>query len=145
MQERIGFYDQRVRECVERLHRAVDVGALGDETWRDAKLLYIGLLVEHSQPELAETFFNSVIKRILQRSYYDNDLIFVRAAISTEFIEPEPPNYRSYYPNIDGERECFARVFHDFGWNAAVRRPRARRRPRAARPRGAPGRPVDPP
>ncbi len=29
-----------------------------------AKLYYIGLLVEHSQPELAETFFNSVIKRI---------------------------------------------------------------------------------
>ena len=52
-------------------------------TWRDAKLYYIGLLVEHSQPELAETFFNSVIVRILQRTYYDNDLIFVRAAIST--------------------------------------------------------------
>jgi len=58
-----------------------------------------------------------VIKRILQRSYYDNDLIFVRAAISTEYIEPEPPIYRSYYPNVDGERECFARLFRDFGWS----------------------------
>jgi isocitrate dehydrogenase kinase/phosphatase len=116
LQERIRFYDDRVRECVERLQGEFDVAALSDATLRNAKLFYIGLLVEHSQPELAETFFNSVIKRIVQRSYYDTDLIFVRAAISTEYIEPEPPIYRSYYPNVDGERACFEQVFRDFGW-----------------------------
>ncbi len=117
VQERIRYYDERVLECVDRLRSAFDVESLADETWHDAKLFYIGLLVEHSQPELAETFFNSVIKRILQRSYYDNDLVFVRAAISTEYIEPDPPIYRSYYPNVDGERRCFARLFRDFGWS----------------------------
>jgi isocitrate dehydrogenase kinase/phosphatase len=117
VQERIRFYDERVRECVERLRGEFDVGALSDETWSDAKLYYIGLLVEHSQPELAETFFNSVITRILQSTYYDNDLIFVRAAISTKYIESDPPIYRSYYPNIDGERECFAQLFGDVGWS----------------------------
>ena len=117
VQERIRYYDERVLECVDRLRGAFDVDALADETWRDAKLFYIGLLVEHGQPELAETFFNSVIKRILQRSYYNNDLVFVRAAISTEYIEPDPPIYRSYYPNVDGERACFARLFRDFGWS----------------------------
>ena len=117
MQQRILFYDERVRECVDRLAAEFEVEALGDETWRDAKLYYIGLLVEHAQPELAETFFNSVIKRIRHRTYVDNDLIFVRPAISTEYIEPEPPIYRSYYPHVDGERECLARIFRDFGWS----------------------------
>ncbi len=117
VQERIRFYDERVLECVDRLRGVFDVDALADETWRDAKLFYIGLLVEHSQPELAETFFNSVIKRIVRRSYYDNDLVFVRAATSTEYIEPDPPIYRSYYPNVDGERVCFAQLFRDFGWS----------------------------
>ena len=117
VQERIRFYDERVRECVDRLGGEFDLGALSEETWEDAKLYYIGLLVEHSQPELAETFFNSVITRILERTYYDNDLIFVRAAISTEYIESDPPIYRSYYPNVDGERECFARLFRDVGWS----------------------------
>jgi isocitrate dehydrogenase kinase/phosphatase len=117
LQERISFYDERVRECVERLHGEFDVAAISDATWRDAKLLYIGLLVEHSQPELAETFFNSVIKRMLRRSYFDNDLIFVRAALSTEYIEPEPPIYRSYYPNLEGERACFEQLLRDFGWS----------------------------
>jgi isocitrate dehydrogenase kinase/phosphatase len=117
VQERIRFYDERVLECVERLRATFDLGALSDQTWRDAKLFYIGLLVDHSQPELAETFFNSVIKRILRRSYYDNELVFVGAAISTEYIESDPPIYRSYYPLVDGERECFARIFYDFGWS----------------------------
>ena len=117
MQERIRFYDERVRECVERLRGSFDVEALSDETWRDAKLYYIGLLVEHSQPELAETFFNSVIKRIVHRTYYDNDLIFVRPAASTEYIEPDPPIYRSYYPRPGGEHESLLGVFGDFEWS----------------------------
>ncbi len=145
VQERIRFYDERVLECVDRLRGEFDVGALADETWRDAKLYYIGLLVEHSQPELAETFFNSVIKRILQRSYYDNDLVFVRAAISTEYIESDPPIYRSYYPNVDGERRVLRAALPRLRLEPAVRRPRPRPRPRAARPRGAPGRAVDAP
>ncbi len=116
VQERIRFYDLRVLECVDRLRAEFDLAALSDETWRAAKLHYIGLLVEHSQPELAETFFNSVITRIVQRTYYENDLMFVRAAISTEHIEADPPTYRSYYPLVDGERDCFIRLFEDFGW-----------------------------
>ena len=116
VQERIRFYDERVLECVARLRSEFDIESLGVDVWQDAKLLYIGLLVEHSQPELAETFFNSVITRILHRTYADNDLIFVRAAISTENIESDPPIYRSYYPNDAGLRECFERIFADFDW-----------------------------
>jgi isocitrate dehydrogenase kinase/phosphatase len=116
VQARIRFYDARVRECVERLRSEFDVESLGTEVWQDAKLFYIGLLVDHSQPELAETFFNSVITRILRRSYADNDLIFVRSTLSTEYIESDPPIYRSYYPNEGSLRECFAQIFGDFDW-----------------------------
>ena len=116
VQERIRFYDERVLECVARLRSEFDVEALDVAVWQDAKLFYIGLLVDHSQPELAETFFNSVITRILHRTYADNDLIFVRATISTEDIESDPPIYRSYYPNDASLRECFERIFLDFGW-----------------------------
>ena len=116
VQARIRFYDERVRECVARLRSEFDVESFGVGVWQDAKLFYIGLLVDHSQPELAETFFNSVITRILHRTYADNDLIFVRATLSTEYIESDPPIYRSYYPNDASLRECFERIFLDFGW-----------------------------
>jgi isocitrate dehydrogenase kinase/phosphatase len=115
-QERIQFYDLRVAECVERLRSEFDLEAFEAPVWRQVKLFYIGLLVEHHQPELAETFFNSVITRILRRTYAQNDLIFVRATMSTDDIESDPPVYRSYYPNGGGLRECLARIFDDFGW-----------------------------
>jgi isocitrate dehydrogenase kinase/phosphatase len=114
--ERIDYYDERVRECVARLREAFPLDAFPKDVWHEAKLVYIGMLVGHRQPELAETFFNSVITRILNRTYADNELIFVRPAISTEAIEPTVPIYRSYYPGADAMRECFAEAFSDFAW-----------------------------
>jgi len=100
--ERIEFYDLRVRECQKRLEREFGAHQQPMDVWHQVKLLYIGMLVTHPQPELAETFFNSVTTRILHRSYFHNDFIFVRPAISTEYMESEdpkaPPTFRAFYP-----------------------------------------------
>ena len=82
--ERIEFYVLRVRECSTRLEREFKADKQPMEVWQQIKLHYIGLLVDHHQPELAETFFNSVTTKILHRSYFHNDFIFVRPAVSTE-------------------------------------------------------------
>ena len=87
VKERIRFYDDRVDECVERLRDEFDAATIDFATWQQVKLLYIGLLLNHKQPELAETFFNSVTTKILHRNYFHNDFIFVRPSISTENIE----------------------------------------------------------
>ncbi len=116
--ERIEFYDTRVDEAVERLQREFDTAHLADDTWQQVKLHYIGLLVDHHQPELAETFFNSVTTRILHHRYFRNDFIFVRPAVSTEYIEnDEPaslPTYRAYYPTQDSLRDTLLRVVDNF-------------------------------
>jgi isocitrate dehydrogenase kinase/phosphatase len=116
--ERIEFYDMRVDEAVERLQTEFDAASLTSEAWQEAKLHYIGLLTNHHQPELAETFFNSVTTKILHRSYFNNDFIFVRPAVSTEYIEnDEPasqPTYRAYYPTRETLRETWLRVVHNF-------------------------------
>ena len=116
--ERIEFYDLRVRECSTRLEREFKAGEQPMEVWQQIKLHYIGLLVDHHQPELAETFFNSVTTKILHRSYFQNDFIFVRPAVSTEYIEnDEPralPTYRAYYPNRDSMAQTLAQLISDF-------------------------------
>jgi hypothetical protein len=103
--ERIEFYDLRVKEAVQRLEREFKAGEQPMDVWQQVKLHYIGLLVDHHQPELAETFFNSVTTKILHRSYFQNDFIFVRPAVSTEYIENDElasqPTYRAYYPTRD--------------------------------------------
>ena len=117
--QRIEFYDQRVNEAVERLRGEFAIESLSMDTWQQAKLHYIGLLTNHHQPELAETFFNSVTAKLLHRSYFRNDFIFVRPAISTEYIEADEPTvmptYRAYYPTRDNLRETWVRVISDFG------------------------------
>ncbi|HZV53435.1 MAG TPA: bifunctional isocitrate dehydrogenase kinase/phosphatase [Rhodocyclaceae bacterium] len=115
--KRIAFYDERVLEAIERLHREFAIGGIDDAVWQRAKLYYIGLLTEHKQPELAETFFNSVFCRVQHRTYFHNEFIFFRPAISTEFIESDPPTYRCYYPNTVGFHAAVQQMFTDFGWS----------------------------
>ena len=118
VKERIRFYDDRVDECVERLRNEFDAASIDDTTWQQVKLLYIGLLLNHKQPELAETFFNSVTTKILHRNYFHNDFIFVRPSISTENIEgDDTQTYRSYYAKDDGLRGAVRKIVEDFEWH----------------------------
>jgi len=125
--DRIDFYDRRVTETAERVVREFRTAGLdgvdSDRLWEQVKLNFIGLLIDHRQPECAETFFNSVSTKILHRSYFHNRFIFVRPAISTEHIDADPPTYKSYYPLQQGLREAlidivldlrFERRFADF-------------------------------
>jgi isocitrate dehydrogenase kinase/phosphatase len=118
MRERIEYYDKRVAEAQTRLQTEFAAGVLPMDVWQQVKLHYIGLLIDHKQPELAETFFNSVTCRILHRSYFHNDFIFVRPAVSTEYIESDdsgrPPTYRAYYPTLANWRETWIELVRDF-------------------------------
>lgn len=116
--DRIAFYDVRVDEAVERLHTEFKASELSRDAWAHVKLHTIGLLIDHHQPELAETFFNSVTTKILDRRDFRNDFIFVRPALSTDYIEnDEPaavPTYRAYYPTRETLHETCMRVITNF-------------------------------
>jgi isocitrate dehydrogenase kinase/phosphatase len=116
--DRIDFYDRRVFETVERIEREFRSAGLdgggADALWERVKLHYIGMLIDHRQPECAETFFNSVSCKILHRTYFHNRFIFVRPAVSTEHIEADPPTYRSYYPRDQGLRAALVDIVLDF-------------------------------
>jgi len=116
--ERIEFYDLRVKEASTRLEKEFRAGEQPMEVWQQVKLHYIGLLIDHHQPELAETFFNSVTTKILHRTYFHNDFIFVRPAVSTEYIEnDEPaamPTYRAYYPTRESLGDTIVRIVDNF-------------------------------
>jgi isocitrate dehydrogenase kinase/phosphatase len=116
--DRIDYYDQRVLETVDRIEREFRSAGLegggADALWERVKLHYIGLLIDHKQPECAETFFNSVSCKILHRTYFHNRFIFVRPTVSTEHIEADPPTYRSYYPLVQGARNALIDIVLDF-------------------------------
>jgi isocitrate dehydrogenase kinase/phosphatase len=117
--ERIDFYDKRVLEAVQRIEREFDLVSLSDverdALWQAVKQQFIALLSDHRQPECAETFFNSVCTKLLHRDYFRNQFIFVRPGVATDYMDSDPPSYRSYYPATHGLRNVLRQIVIDFG------------------------------
>lgn len=127
--ERIDFYDRRVLEAVAIIERDFDLDSLSgeerDALWQAVKQSFVAQLSEHRQPECAETFFNSVCTKLLHREYFRNRFIFVRPGVATEYMDSDPPSYRSYYPAQKGLRSVLRQIVIDFGlacaWNDVER------------------------
>ena len=133
--ERIAFYDIRVKEAValleNQLESQFEQSQLDDAVWQPVKRHFISMLADHRQPELAETFFNSVSTKLLHRTYFHNDFIFVRPGVATDYLDSDPPSYRAYYPaqvnsnpliapSLSGSlRQAMRQLIIDLGFSSA--------------------------
>ena len=115
--DRIQIYDQRVAETINELRENYANVILHEDTWRFTKTAYIALLVDHYQPELAETFFNSVSTKLLDKSYYRNQFIFVKPAAATEYIDSDRGTFKSFYPQSNDLHCCFSQALDFFEWD----------------------------
>jgi isocitrate dehydrogenase kinase/phosphatase len=95
--ERTDFYELRVKETLSTLKHDFSVNELDQALWQEIKQIYIELLKSHRQPELAETFYNSVFCNLFERKYYHNGFIFVESAVGNE-IQPQANIYSSFFP-----------------------------------------------
>ena len=95
-QDRIDYYETRAKETKSFLEANYPIKKLSTKDWSEIKTSYISLLHDIKQPELAETFFNTVVCRLLNRKYYNNKFIFFRPTLSTEYITSNKPTYFSY-------------------------------------------------
>jgi isocitrate dehydrogenase kinase/phosphatase len=111
--ERISLYDTRVKEAIDELRTRFDLAEVDLLLWAEVKLQYLGMLYKHRQPELAETFYNSVFTHLFERHHYNDDNIFVRPSISTERIDGDAPTYRSFYPTREGWRASLTRILRE--------------------------------
>lgn len=119
---RINMYEMRVKETAARLNQMFP--QIADETqWAKIKEAYICLLYRHFQPELAETFFSSVAVIVLHRRYHNNQFIFTRPAVATDYIEGNQLTYRCYYPKVIGFRQSFRKIFLDFKLDTTLEKP----------------------
>jgi isocitrate dehydrogenase kinase/phosphatase len=115
--ERIKLFDLRVNDATEDLKQQFNLTPFNGELWFEVKRQYVQLISNHYQPELAETFYNSVFCALFHRDYFDNSYIFVRAAVSTEYINSEKPAYHVYYPKNRGFRNSIRQVLLDSSIN----------------------------
>jgi len=111
---RIDYYDLRVSEAIDDLNRRFDLNHLDARMWRDIKRWYMWLLYEHKQPELAESFYNSVFCRLFDRSYYNNAHIFVKPGRAIDYLDMDDPAYTGHYPDTHGLRETLRAILLRF-------------------------------
>ncbi len=113
--ERIFYYDTRVNESIEYLKRNFGLDQIDVKLWQDVKRRYLWLLYEHIQPELAESFYNSVFCRLFDSSYYNNDYIFVKPGTAVDFLDIDRPVYTSFYPGADGLDQSIRKILLFYG------------------------------
>ena len=113
--ERIAFYDQRVQEAYVLMREQFGNQVTSGNFWQNVKRSFTLMLSEHRQPELAETFFNSVTTKLLDREYFRNDILFVRPQVSTDYLDSDPPSYRIYYPHQRGLKQTLLDIAVDIG------------------------------
>ena len=111
--KRINLYDQRTLETLNKLRDEMAITNLDKPLWAEVKVQYVDLLIEHRQPELAESYFNSVFCKLFHRRYFNNSNIFVRSSVSVEYLQADRPIYKSYYPGTRGLRETIELIFED--------------------------------
>ncbi len=114
---RIQFYDTRVDEAIETLNEDFEMQPFTKNNWAEVKSQFILLLQNHQQPELAETFYNSLFCRVFQREFYTNDYIFIRSSVTTEYIQSDVPTYKAYYPANSGFFSSIEHVLNQFSLN----------------------------
>ncbi len=112
--ERIHLYEQRVRETVNRLRATFGAVEPEPELWQRVKSCYVELLQQHRQPELAETFYNSVFCKMFDRNYYNNDNIFVESLADRERLVENYRGYVSFYPRDRGMEAAVGELLSSF-------------------------------
>ena len=117
--ERLDLYKGIVDE-IEATIRSLLQDKVSDKLiWASMKAVYSGLIVGRDDWELAETFFNSVTRRIFTTVGVDPRIEFVTTDFETPPTQAGAPVYRTYDspPRIEGLIEG---ILRDFDVGAAI-------------------------
>ncbi|MEJ2363830.1 MAG: bifunctional isocitrate dehydrogenase kinase/phosphatase [Deltaproteobacteria bacterium] len=94
--ERLDLYKKVVDETVVEINRVLGGRVNDPELWMRAKVLYAELVVKLDLWELAETFFNSITRRVFATIGVNPQIEFVDTCSRIRPTQISQPVYRSY-------------------------------------------------
>tara|TARA_B100000959_G_scaffold95352_1_gene101187 strand:+ start:12379 stop:14172 length:1794 start_codon:yes stop_codon:yes gene_type:complete len=132
---RLNFYDEQVDVFCKKLsselkkqtlygakaefNESQSMDKFNSDFWKNTKHVYIELITTHKQPELAETFYNSVFCRIFSRSFYNNQYIFTKPCVSLNYIDMDEPVIDSYFVDDGQLKDTLASVLNNYKFKCA--------------------------
>ena len=127
---RLNFYDTQVSDFCKKLsselkkqtlygakaefNESESMEKFNSDFWKNTKSVYTELITSHKQPELAETFYNSVFCRIFSRNFYNNQYIFTRPCVSLNYIDMDEPVIDSYFVDNEQLNETLKSVLNSY-------------------------------
>jgi len=114
--ERIELYKEKASKVVQLVSAVTSKDITSTEIWNDAKLAYAHLVSNHSNYEIAETFFNSIFCSIFDHRYIHDRNIFV---LPSRRLEDKPlPDYSIYvrYESDDSLCKMLRRMLDEYGF-----------------------------
>lgn len=97
--QRLNLYRQIVDRVVVMVQELLGERLTGKVVWVSMKAVYSGLIDEHADWELAETFFNSITRRIFTTVGVDAQIEFVDPDFDRPPLTDPQSLYTTYYPN----------------------------------------------
>ena len=127
---RLNFYDEQVDDFCKKLSLELKKQTLygakaefnesksgnkfNSEFWKNTKNVYTELITSHKQPELAETFYNSVFCRIFSRNFYNNQFIYTKPCVSLNYIDMDEPVIDSYFVDNEQLNDKFKSILNNY-------------------------------
>ena len=115
--ERLDLYGKVVDEIEGRVREMLGPRLNDRLVWASMKAVYSGLIAGREDCELAETFFNSVSRRIFTTVGVEDDIEFVDSDFDAPPAEPPAPLVR-VYDRPAGTRRLLEAVIRDFCFSA---------------------------
>ncbi|MGB5987135.1 MAG: bifunctional isocitrate dehydrogenase kinase/phosphatase [Desulfobacterales bacterium] len=114
---RLDLYPAQVRKTVQTLTCALGDRHQAPGYWAQAKDHFARRISSRDDRELAETFFNSVVRILLNTIGADPDTAFVQPSADSPSVSPSAPIYRTYGLQHDTP-ELVRRILADYAFGA---------------------------
>ena len=94
--QRLDLYKDAVDRCEIDIRRLLAAHVQKKAVWTGIKAAYSGMLIQNDDWELAETFFNSITRRIYATVGVDAEIEFVNTDFDTPPLPPASKIYRTF-------------------------------------------------
>ena len=111
--KRLMLYKDWIKQIVGNCHKILLEDDIDQSLWPELKSLFSEKIKDKTDKELAETFFNSVVRKVVPHLAVDEQLMFVYEDYNSCAIYPQADLFHDYPPQRDLD-PLFRKMLEDF-------------------------------
>ena len=116
--ERLSLYEKVLSQAAIQIEGLLGKGARDRQTWKSIKPMYARLIAGRSNEDVAETFFNSVTRKLLQTIGIDREVEFFYPQARSQVSDHRSPIYRQH-TREPRTKDLMRSIIRDHAFNAA--------------------------